>query len=87
MDTVAKNHSRFRGAEAFPHARFAVWGLWLVANGLVYAQASQVPMWAALGFGAAVLFTPVAYYRTRGDEGFVAYISALVVLIALMASR
>jgi hypothetical protein len=58
-----------------------------VANGIAYAQASNVPLWAALGFGAAVLFTPVAYYRTRGDEGFVAYVSALVVLIALMASR
>ena len=87
MDTVAKNDSRFRGADAFPHARLATWGLWLVANGLAYAQASHVPIWAALGFAAAVLFTPVAYYRTRGDEGFVAYVSVVVVLIALMASR
>ena len=87
MDTVAKNDSRFRGADAFPHARYGAWGLWFLANGLVYAQAPHVPSWAALGFGAAVLFTPVAYYRTRGDEGFVVYISALIVFVAFMASR
>lgn len=44
-------------------------------------------MWATLGFATVVVLAPFAYYRTRGDESFIAYVSIMVVAVALMAGR
>jgi hypothetical protein len=46
-----------------------------------------MPVWAAAGFWAIVIFGPVAYYRSKADESFVAYIASLIIILALMIGR